>query len=114
MLALVLRSLLRVSSVPHHILDLVEILKILFLEKLKVLEFKIWCSSRNRIHILTLNFVDSRSNIVATGVGTIANIQVSTSPTYDQLNVIGVATFKQINLGDNDRLNSILLTLESW
>ena len=54
----------------------------------------------------TLNFVDSRSNIVATGVGTIANIQVSTSPTYDQLNVIGVATFQStVNLGDNDRLN---------
>jgi len=42
----------------------------------------------------TLNFVDSRSNIVATGVGTIANIQVSTSPTYDQLNVIGLSTFQ--------------------
>ena len=47
----------------------------------------------------TLNFVDSRSNIVATGVGTIANIGVSTSPTYDQLNVIGLSTFQNtVNL----------------
>ena len=42
----------------------------------------------------TLNFVDPRGNVVATGVGTIANIGVSTSPTYDELNVIGLSTFQ--------------------
>jgi len=66
----------------------------------------------------TLNFVDPRGNVVATGVGTIANIGVSTSPTYDELNIVGVSTFNNTvhlpanvqlrfdssNLTDNDSL----------
>ena len=64
----------------------------------------------------TLNFVDPRGNVVATGVGTIANIGVSTSPTYDELNIVGVSTFNntvhlpanvQLRFDSNDTTDSL-------